>query len=66
MQLCKVLNVYNKENLATLRDVFHACNLDTRIKIKFLFQKLLLCRYSPYRNIYSLIINVTREEIKEK
>ena len=35
-----------------------------RIKIKFFFQNLLLCKYSSYRNIYSLIINVTRKEIK--
>ena len=65
MHLCKVLNAYNKE-IWLQRNVFHACNLDTQIRIKFLFQKSLRCKYSSYRNIYSLIINVTREEIKEK
>ena len=35
-------------------------------KNKILFQNLLRYKYSSDRNIYSLIINVTREEIKEK
>ena len=44
----------------------HSCNLAARIKIKYLFQNLFLCKYSSYRNIYSLIIEVTRKEIKKK
>ena len=44
-------------------DVFHACNLAAWIKI---FENSLLCKYSSYRNIYSLMINFNKRRNKGK
>ena len=46
-----------------LSDVFHTCNLAARIKI---FVNSLLCKYSSYRNIYSLKTDVKKRRNKGK